>query len=105
MTENEPSLQPPPPPPPPPPPSVQQQLTPHAALLAKPPVPRTTYVLLGIFLGGFGIHNFVAGYTGRAIAQLLITVLTCGTGVLVTGIWSIIDVIVITEDAAGRPFV
>lgn len=78
---------------------------PHAALLAKPPISRTTYVLLGIFLGGLGIHNFVAGYTGRAIAQLLITVLTCFVGALVSGIWAIVEVIAVTEDAAGRPFV
>ena len=34
--------------------------------------------LLGIFLGAFGVHNFYLGYTGKAIAQLLITLLSCG---------------------------
>lgn len=34
--------------------------------------------LLGIFLGYFGVHNFYLGYTGKAVAQLLITLLTCG---------------------------
>ena len=34
--------------------------------------------LLGIFLGSFGVHNFYLGYTGKAIAQLLISLLSCG---------------------------
>ena len=32
--------------------------------------------LLGIFLGSLGIHNFYLGYTGKAVAQLLITILS-----------------------------
>ena len=28
--------------------------------------------LLGIFLGSFGVHNFYLGYTGKAVAQLLL---------------------------------
>jgi TM2 domain-containing membrane protein YozV len=35
--------------------------------------------LLGIFLGTFGIHKFVLGYTQEGIIQLVISVLTCGT--------------------------
>lgn len=34
--------------------------------------------LFGIFLGAFGVHNFYLGFTGKAVAQLLITVLSCG---------------------------
>ena len=45
--------------------------------------------LLGIFLGGLGIHNFYLGYTGKAIAQLL---LSC-TGI--SGIWGLIEGILI----------
>ena len=67
---------------------------------------RTAYVLLGIFLGGLGIHNFYAGYTGKAIAQLLITLLT---GWLVfplfaVGIWVLIEVCTVTQDAQGNRF-
>src|SRR5262245_8287875 len=32
----------------------------------RPARSRTTYIVLGIFLGAFGGHNFYAGYTGRA---------------------------------------
>ena len=47
--------------------------------------------LLAIFLGCYGVHNFYLGYTGKAVAQLLITLLSCGFGVVVTGIWALIE--------------
>lgn len=37
--------------------------------------------LLGIFLGSLGVHNFYLGYTGKAVAQLLLTLIggwACG---------------------------
>ncbi len=51
--------------------------------------------LLGIFLGALGIHNFYLGYTGKAVAQLLISVCTCGIGAAVTGVWGLIEGILI----------
>lgn len=68
---------------------------------------KIAYVLLGIFLGLFGIHNFYAGYTGKAVAQLLIAVLLCWTVVapIIVFIWCIVDICTITKDAQGRPFV
>lgn len=30
--------------------------------------------LLGIFLGGFGVHNFYLGYTGKAVTQLVLSI-------------------------------
>lgn len=64
--------------------------------------------LLGIFLGSFGVHNFYLGYTGKAIAQLLITLLTCGFGAFVSSIWGLIEGILIltgsiNTDANGNP--
>jgi TM2 domain-containing membrane protein YozV len=64
--------------------------------------------LLGIFLGSLGIHRFYLGYTGIGLAQLLITVMTCGWGGLVTGIWGLVEGIMIltgsiNKDALGRP--
>ncbi len=60
--------------------------------------------LLGIFLGGWGIHNFYLGYTGKGIAQIIVTILTCGIGAL----WGLIEGIMIlagsiTTDANGVP--
>ena len=67
---------------------------------------RTAYVLLGIFLGGLGIHNFYAGYTGKAVAQLLITLLTGWLIIplIAVGIWVIVEVCTVTKDANGTPF-
>ena len=64
--------------------------------------------LLGIFLGGLGVHNFYLGYTGKAIAQLLISLLTCGLGAIVSSIWGLIEGILILTgsinvDGSGRP--
>jgi len=39
---------------------------------------KLTSGLLGIFLGGFGVHKFVLGYTNEGIIQIVATVLTCG---------------------------
>ena len=43
-----------------------------------PPKSRITYVLLGLFLGCLGIHNFYAKRSGCGITQLLISVLSIG---------------------------
>lgn len=63
--------------------------------------------VLGILLGTFGIHNFYLGYTGKALAQLLLTVLTCGLLSPIIGIWGLIEGILIltgsiNEDADGN---
>ena len=34
--------------------------------------------ILGILLGALGVHNFYLGYTGKGVAQLLISVLSLG---------------------------
>lgn len=64
--------------------------------------------ILGILLGAFGIHNFYLGYNGKAVAQLLITVLTCGIASVVSGIWGLVEGIMILtgnidKDANGVP--
>ena len=60
--------------------------------------------LLGIFLGAWGVHNFYLGNTGRAIAQIIVTIVTCGAGAL----WGLIEGIMILcgsikTDAKGVP--
>lgn len=47
--------------------------------------------LLGIFLGAIGVHNFYLGFTGKAVAQLLISVLSCGVLSPVSAIWGLIE--------------
>lgn len=51
--------------------------------------------VLGILLGTFGVHNFYLGYTGKAVAQLLITLLTCFMGAFVSMIWGVVEGIMI----------
>lgn len=64
--------------------------------------------LLGIFLGAFGVHNFYLGNTGKAVAQLLISILSCFTLAIVSEIWGLIEGIMIltgsiNTDAQGNP--
>ena len=62
---------------------------------------RVAYILLGLFLGGLGIHNFYAGRTGAGVAQLLITLCTCGYGGVITGIWALIEICTVNTDGRG----
>lgn len=65
---------------------------------------RTATFLFAFFLGAFGIHRFYVGKTGSGIAMLLLTL--SFVGLLVTGIWSLIDWIIVAtgnfRDADGR---
>jgi len=65
---------------------------------------RTSYIVLGIFLGALGIHNFYAGYTGRAVGQLCLTVLTVGYLGIVSWLWAIIEICTVEKDSTGLRF-
>lgn len=67
---------------------------------------RVAYILLGIFLGQLGIHNFYAGYTSRAVTQLLISLLLCWTIVapLAVWVWAVIEACTEQKDANGVKF-
>lgn len=59
--------------------------------------------LLGIFLGGIGVHNFYLGYTGKAVGQIFLSLCTMGAGSL----WGFIEGILIlcgkmNKDAEGN---
>ena len=56
---------------------------------------KMAYLLLGIFVGWLGVHNFYIGHTSRGIAQLLITVLTIGILAFIPAIWAIIECIML----------
>lgn len=65
---------------------------------------KITAGLLGLFLGGWGIHNFYLGNTSRAVIQLVLTIVTCGAASL----WGFIEGIMIlcgkiNTDANGNP--
>ncbi len=68
--------------------------------------------LLGIFLGGLGIHNFYLGFQKRALVQLLVSliggVITCGVATIAMEIWGLVEGIMILAgdnktDANGNP--
>jgi TM2 domain-containing membrane protein YozV len=83
-----------------PPPSLHTPL-PVAGTSAKD---RVAYVLLAIFLGSYGIHNFYAGYTTRGLIQLLVTLLTCFIGGIPMWIWAIVEACTVEQDAHGVRF-
>ena len=64
--------------------------------------------LLAILIGATGAHNFYLGYTSKAIAQLLLSVLSCGVLAFVSAIWALVEGIqiltgTVAVDAAGVP--
>lgn len=66
--------------------------------------------LLALFLGSLGVHNFYLGYNGRAVAQLLMTLVgwILVFPVVAAAIWAFIEGILllcgsITVDGNGHP--
>jgi len=60
--------------------------------------------ILGILVGGFGVHRFYLGFVGIGILQIVVTLVTCGVG----AIWGLIEGILIltgsmNTDANGQP--
>ena len=76
-------------------------------VITYPPKKRSVYVILGIFLGILGAHNFYANRTGAAVCQLLITLFLGWLEVplAIVFIWAIIEVIAVDRDGRGTPFI
>lgn len=60
---------------------------------------RTVYIILALFFGDWGLHNFYAGRTDVAVKQLLLC-LFCG----ISWIWAIHDIFTVKKDGEGRDF-
>jgi TM2 domain-containing membrane protein YozV len=75
-----------------------------APVQARSPKSRTTYIVLGVFLGAFGAHNFYAGYTGRAVGQLCLSVLTIFKLAVASWIWAIVEICIVDKDSTGLQF-
>lgn len=93
-----------------PPSSLQPQYQQHPAM----PNPAYGYPqakskivagLLGIFLGGLGIHRFYLGFTKVAVIQLVLTlvvsIFTLGFGLFLVGLWGFIEGIMILAGSAN----
>jgi len=50
--------------------------------------------IVAILLGSLGVHKFILGYTTEGIIMLLVTVLTCGLGAMITSIIGIVEGII-----------
>jgi len=66
---------------------------------------RIAFVMLGIFLGSLGIHNFYAGYMWRGAIQLTITLVTLGYAAVISWIWAIVEVCTVDRDAKNNVFI
>ena len=68
---------------------------------------RGVYIILGLFFGLLGIHNFYAGYFGRGAVQLLLILLLgwIVIGFVIVVPWVLIELFVVTQDAAGDKMV
>jgi TM2 domain-containing membrane protein YozV len=58
--------------------------------------------LFGIYLGVLGVHNFNLGFVGRGLAQLLLSVLSCGCLAIISLIWGLIEGILILSSSIDR---
>lgn len=81
----------------------KSEVTTQASVVQKS---RTVYVLLGLFMGTLGIHNFYAARPNRAVGQLLTTLLMGWLIIplLAVWIWSIVDICAITTDGNDVKF-
>lgn len=50
--------------------------------------------LTAIFLGAFGVHKFILGYTRPAVIMLVVSLLTCGVGYVVFQVIGVIEGII-----------
>jgi TM2 domain-containing membrane protein YozV len=99
--------------PPPPPPAIDGGVA-SSPVLAQTPMrepdlfahsapsahkSRVDYILLGIFLGALGVHNFYAGYKKRALIQLSISVGTLFFGAIAVWLWALVEICTVDRDA------
>jgi hypothetical protein len=76
--------------------------TPNQTSVAVPgsePKSRVAFILLGLFFGAFGVHNFYAGFHKRGAMQLVITLVTFFYGSVVSWVWAIAEICTVKRDA------
>jgi TM2 domain-containing membrane protein YozV len=63
---------------------------------------KTTAGILGIVLGGFGVHQFYLGSTMTGVIEIVVTVLTCGIGALLGLVEGIMLLVMKDEEFNSR---
>lgn len=65
---------------------------------------RGIFIILALLLGLFGVHNFYAGYYGKGALQLLVTITwsMIYIGIIIIGMWVLIDLLTVRRDADGN---
>ena len=73
-------------------------------VVVKPTKSRGIYIILGLFLGIFGVHDFYAGHYRRGVTLLLCTVLLgiVAVGPIISFIGSIVEICTIKTDGEGQ---
>ena len=82
--------------------TIDQEINKSVHLIYSSPKRRWIYIMLALFLGLFGIHNFYARRIFNGILQLLLTLSLIG--IIITIIWVIADIRSIKQDGRGIPF-
>ena len=75
----------------------QMMNTLHGTQMVYPHMQKSKLVMLilAIFLGWAGGHNFYLGFTSKAVGQLLISILSFGLLAPVSSIWALIEGVVL----------
>jgi TM2 domain-containing membrane protein YozV len=88
----------------------QQPPLPNPAYSYPQPKSKIAAGLLGIFLGGLGIHRFYLGYTVLGVVQLVLTLVLGAFTFGLVGLWGVVEGIMILagaeyfrRDAKGIP--
>ena len=65
------------------------------------------YIVLAFFFGTLGLHNFYAGYWGRGLAQLCLTLVApwfLYIPLLFVAVWVLLELLFIGKSASGKAF-
>ena len=72
-----------------------------------PPKNGIVYILLAFFLGSLGLHNFYAGYWGRALSQLCLTLIApwfLYIPMIFVSVWVLLELLFVGKGANGVSF-
>lgn len=60
--------------------------------------------LVALFFGSIGVHNFIMGYTKKAVTQLLLSVLgwIIFVGPVISAIWAIVDAVMLFSGTINK---